>query len=134
MKIELFHTILKQLFSKKLFILSLLNLLLFINIEAQSVTKVKGTVLDARTKEPLPFVNVVFKDANIGTTTDFDGKYEIHTQWAKPTIVASFVGYNSSSKKVEIGKSQTINFLLKNDAIEMETFVVKADKKRYKNP
>ncbi len=133
MKRRLYHTNLNLLISKKGFFFGLLALLFVVNVNAQSVTKVKGVVLDAQTKEPLPFVNVAFKGANIGTTTDFDGKYELHTQWAKPTLGASFVGYNSSFKKVEIGKSQTINFLLKNDAIEMETFVVKADKKRYKN-
>ncbi len=100
---------------------------------AQELTRIKGVVLDSKTKEPLPFVNVTFKGANIGTTTDFDGKYELETQWAKSTLIASFVGYKSLYKSVVIGKTQNIDFFLKNDAIEMETFVVKADKKRYKN-
>jgi hypothetical protein len=117
---------------KKVLVLSLLGILC-LNISAQDLTRIKGTVLDSKTKAPLPFVNVVFKGANIGTTTDFDGNFEIETQWGTPTIQASFVGYKTSSKKVELGSKQTINFLLKNDAIEMETFTVKADKKRYKN-
>jgi len=127
------HNIFSQYNVKKHIVLGLFSLLFLINVNAQSLTRVKGTVIDAKTKEPLPFVNVVFKGANIGTTTDFDGKYEIETQWAKPTLGASFVGYKASFKKVEIGKPQTINFQLSNDAIEIETFVVKADKKRYKN-
>ncbi len=113
--------------------LSLLGLLLCFSVNGQKLTRVKGVILDSKTKEPLPFVNVAFQGANIGTTTDFDGKYYIETQWAKPTIQASFVGYKTSTKKVEIGKTNTIDFLLQNDAIEMETFTVKADKKRYKN-
>ncbi|MFB0925286.1 MAG: DUF5686 family protein, partial [Vicingaceae bacterium] len=117
---------------KKYSLLSLF-VLLFCVSNAQDVTRIKGTVLDSKTKEPLPFVNVTFKGANIGTTTDFDGKYNLETQWAKPTLAASFVGYKTLYKSVVIGKNQTIDFLLKNDAIEMETFVVKADKKRYKN-
>lgn len=118
---------------KKIYILFFFGLLLSLNTNAQKLTRIKGTVLDSKTKEPLPFVNVTFKGANIGTTTDFDGKYYIETQWGTTTLLASFVGYKTSSKKVELGKTNTINFLLKNDAIEMETFTVKADKKRYKN-
>jgi len=117
---------------KKYSLLSLFVLLFFVS-NAQDVTRIKGVVLDSKTKEPLPFVNITFKGANVGTTTDFDGKYNLETQWAKPTLAASFVGYKTLYKSVVIGKTQTIDFLLKNDAIEMETFVVKADKKRYKN-
>jgi hypothetical protein len=100
---------------------------------AQSLTKVKGTIIDADTKEPLPFVNVSFKGANVGTTTDFDGNYYLETQWGTTTLQASFVGYKTLSKTVQIGKSQTINFSLKNEAITMEEIVIKADNKRYKN-
>lgn len=103
------------------------------SLSAQKLTKIKGIVIDAKTKEPLPFVNIAFKGANVGTTTDFDGKYYLETQWGTPTLMASFVGYNKLSKKVELGISQTINFQLSSEAIEMEEFVVKADKKRYKN-
>lgn len=106
---------------------------LALNTNAQKLTKIKGTVLDANTKEPLPFVNVAFKGANVGTTTDFDGNFYIETQWATETLLASFVGYKTASKAIEIGKSNTIEFLLNNEAIEMETFTVKADKKRYRN-
>lgn len=117
---------------KQLFVFGLLTFL-FINVDAQKLTKIKGTVIDANTKEPLPFVNIAFKGANIGTTTDFDGNYYLETQWGTATLQASFVGYTTTSKTVQLGSSQTINFLLKNDAIEMEVFEVKADKERYKN-
>ena len=109
------------------------SLILCLNVSGQKLTKIKGTVLDSKTKEPLPFVNVTFKGKNIGTTTDFDGNYYIETQWATTKLLASFVGYKTAVKTVTVGKSQTVNFLLKNDAIEMEVFEVKADKKRYKN-
>ncbi|MDF1672901.1 MAG: DUF5686 family protein [Vicingaceae bacterium] len=102
-------------------------------INAQKLTKIKGTVVDAKTKEPLPFVNIAFKGANVGTTTDFDGNYYLETQWGTSTLLASFVGYKTASRPVKLGESQTINFNLTNEAIEIETFEVKADKKRYKN-
>lgn len=121
----------------KRFILHIL-LLSFLSIialttNAQKLTKIKGTVIDAKTKEPLPFVNIAFKGANVGTTTDFDGNYYLETQWGTATLQASFVGYKTASKPVKLGTSQTINFQMANEAIEMEVFEVKADKKRYKN-
>lgn len=57
----------------------------------------KGTVIDAKTKEPLPFVNVVLmKDEKMvkGATTDFDGMFTIKPVPAgEYTFVVSFVGY-----------------------------------------
>jgi len=77
---------------------SFFSLLLCIsNVNAQKLTKIKGVVLDAETKEPMPFVNVVFKGANVGTTTDFDGKYYIETQWGTSSLIASYVGYCEKS-------------------------------------
>jgi len=126
-----FNTYIKS--PKSLLLLSFLFVLFAGSVNAQKLTKIKGKVLDSKTKEPLPFVNVTFKGKNIGTTTDFDGNYYLETQWATTKLLASFVGYSTAVKTVTVGKSQTINFFLKNDAIEMETFEVKADRKRYKN-
>mgnify|MGYP000005833510 CR=1 FL=1 len=89
---------------KKIFILFFFAVLFINSAEAQKLTKVKGIVLDSKTKEPLPFVNVVFKGKNIGTTTDFDGKFFIETQWGTPTLQASFVGYKTAAKKVTLGQ------------------------------
>lgn len=113
--------------------LLLLFITSFFSINAQSLTRIKGVVIDADTKEPLPFVNISFKGANVGTTTDFDGNFYLETQWGTNTLQASFVGYKTLSKSVQLGKSQTINFSLKNEAITMDEVVIKADKKRYRN-
>ncbi len=118
---------------KKNIILFTFGLLFFVNLNAQKTTRIRGVVIDAKTKEPMPFVNVAFKGANIGTTTDFDGKYDLQTQWGKNYLSASFVGYTTATKKVVLGSSQVINFSLKNNAIEIQTFTVKADRKRYRN-
>lgn len=127
------HYINLSYFKLKRFFIACLLSSLFINVNAQKLTKIKGTVIDANTKEPLPFVNIAFKGANVGTTTDFDGNYYLETQWGTGTLQASFVGYTTTSKTVQLGSVQTINFSLKNDAIEMEVFEVKADKERYRN-
>ena len=60
---------------------------------AQKVTKVSGKVIDANTKELLPFVNVSFKGTNVGASTDIDGEFEISTRFPSDTLVASYIGY-----------------------------------------
>ena len=58
----------------------------------------RGTVTDAKTGETLPFVNIVIKDPGgqviAGSSTDFDGKYNINPVNAgNYTVEASFTGY-----------------------------------------
>lgn len=65
----------------------------------QEVAKgcLKGTVIDAKTKEPMPFVNVILKQNDVmvkGATTDFDGMFTIKPVPAgEYTLEVSFVGY-----------------------------------------
>jgi hypothetical protein len=93
---------------------------------------VKGVVIDAQTKEPLPFVNIAFVGKNIGITTDFKGKYNLDSKWASGKISASFMGYKLIEKPVEIGGNQTINFELEPKSIQVDEVTVVA-KGRYKN-
>lgn len=73
-----------------LFIISL-----FIAFAAHAQTgKIEGKIFDKSTNEPLPFVNVIIEGTNIGSTTDFDGKFLF--TGLTPGFVnlrASFVGY-----------------------------------------
>ncbi len=100
---------------------------------AQKMTRVRGTVIDAGTKEPLPFVNIVFVGKNIGTTTDYNGKYSIETLWASDSLQASFLGYNSQTKKIIPEKNQVVNFELKSKSIDLNEVVISTKKKRYRN-
>ncbi len=100
---------------------------------SQDKTRVKGTVTDALTGEPLPFVNISFVDKNVGTTTDFNGKYSIETNWGSSKLQASFLGYEAQQKSVALGANQTIDFKLGSTSIKVQEVTVKAGKQRYKN-
>ncbi|MEE4258780.1 MAG: TonB-dependent receptor [Bacteroidales bacterium] len=65
------------------------------SIYAQS-GKIEGRITDKSNNEPLPFVNIIIDGTNIGSSTDFDGKF-IFTglQPGFINLRASFVGYNS---------------------------------------
>lgn len=112
-------------------------LFLFINpfnaAKSQQMTTIRGIVTDSLTNEPLPFVNIVFQGKNIGTTTDFDGKFSISTQWASNAIKVSFIGYNPLVKKIMVGKSQYVEIKLRPHNIDLKEVVIKTDAKRYRN-
>ncbi|MDA0779725.1 MAG: carboxypeptidase-like regulatory domain-containing protein [Bacteroidetes bacterium] len=56
---------------------------------------VSGTVTDEN-NQPLPGATVVVQGANTGTTTDFDGNYQIRATQGQ-TLVFSYVGYTTQN-------------------------------------
>jgi len=117
---------------KKCLLLLVLFSTVFHFSQAQS-TKIKGKVVNER-NEPMPFVNIKFKNSNVGTITDFDGKYSLETKWATESLSASFLGYTTSTKSVEYNKSQTIDFKLKSTSIKLAAVdIVESKKVKYKN-
>ncbi|MCH1585004.1 MAG: carboxypeptidase-like regulatory domain-containing protein, partial [Flavobacteriales bacterium] len=46
-------------------------------LNAQGI--IRGRVNDAQTNDPIPFANVVVQGETVGTTTDFDGNYELNS-------------------------------------------------------
>ena len=64
-----------MIFNRLLFCLSLLCITGYYSIEnsysqGTNNTIIKGTVIDAKTKEPLPFVSVALENTSTGTVTD----------------------------------------------------------------
>lgn len=84
----------KTIYKKLLFLL----LLLPVTVLAQS--SLEGVVLDSKSKQPIPGVNVVVQGASTGASTDFDGRFKLSNIKNGDKVVFSFIGYTS----------QTINF------------------------
>ncbi len=84
----------KTIYKKLLFLL----LLLPATILAQS--SLDGVVLDSKTKQPVPGVNVIIDGTTNGTSTDFNGKFKLSNLKNGDNVVFSFIGY----------KSETVNF------------------------
>lgn len=92
-------------------------------------TIIKGRVTDASTNEPLPFVNVAFKNSKIGTSTNLDGYFSLETYYPTDSLTASFVGYKPQSHRVRKDQTQTINFKLESGEVTLREVVVRPDKK-----
>lgn len=68
-----------------------------------------GHVLDERTGEHLPFVNVQVKGTNIGTVTDESGHFFMkNLPLGKQVIVFSYVGYESVELPIRIEQNKTV--------------------------
>lgn len=67
---------------------------------------VSGTVTDEN-NQPLPGATVVVQGTNRGTSTDFDGKYQINASQGE-TLVFSYVGYATQSIAVS-GATQNVS-------------------------
>ncbi len=101
----------------------LISILGTTSLLAQSYTY-SGTIIDAVTDEPIPFVNVFFVGSTAGGMTDFDGKYSI-TVYTKPdSIATSVLGYKAAKKPVSSATAQVINFKLERDAYNLQEIVV----------
>jgi hypothetical protein len=100
---------------------------------SQVMTRIRGTIVDEQTKEPLPFVNIIFEGKpNIGTATDFDGKYDLQSQWGTDQIRVQYLGYELKILKIELGKSQVVDIQLKKALQQLKEVVIKGSKK-YRN-
>ena len=102
------------------------------SIYAQKTTTIIGKVFDARTKEPLPFVDVILKGTYVGASTDLDGKYEIKTKFASDTIMVSFLGYQTQEQAIVQEDRQVLDFYLEEEGILMESVTIVEKKGRYR--
>ena len=89
--------------------------------------QVSGTVTDSK-GTPLPGVNILEKNTNNGTLTNFDGKYSIEVTSADAVLVFTFVGLKTVEiplTEVPIDDGQaTLNVQLKEDPQSLDQVVV----------
>lgn len=102
---------------------------------AQKDANINGHVIDAQTREHLPFVTVALKGTTIGITTDATGHYFLKDlPVGEFTLVASFVGYKSMEKQINIESQKTleVNFELEENSLSLDEVVVSATRNETK--
>jgi len=116
------RTFLRKPFRKTLLLSMLVFFLIFQQSFGQDKTEVTGKVLTSdEDAAPLPFINVLVKGTTRGTTTDFDGTYNI-TVASDATIIFSYVGYKTQEVPVD-GRTE-INVQLLEDVSSLDEVVV----------
>lgn len=88
-------------------------------------TIVKGRVFDVNTNEPLPFISIVFKGLKGGTTTDFDGHFQLITDQKTDSIIFTYLGYQRKAMKVQALSTQELNVLLEPSTISLMEIVIR---------
>lgn len=98
------------------------------NQQKQTFTKIPkaiitatGRVYDIDNNEPLIGVNILVKGKDIGTATDFNGKFSLEVEEGA-TLVFSYIGYNE--KEVKASKAALGAIYLTSDAKQLEEVVV----------
>ena len=98
----------------------LLFLLIFpISVFSQDIL-MTGLVVDDDSNQPLPGVNVIIKNTAKGTTTDFDGIFELKTLIGD-TIVFSYIGMKD---KEIVALSAPVSVRLESESNELDEVVV----------
>lgn len=130
MKINIEFVIQRFYFSKLsgLF-LFLLALAASLTVQAQTGT-IRGTIMDAKTNEPLIGASVLVEGTTNGAATDLDGNYVIQNVAAGTYVLrASYVAYRPVSIQnvvVEKGTETVLNFVMETDDVSLEEVVVVA--------
>jgi hypothetical protein len=107
-----------------------LTFALFISASAmgQQLGSIAGKLTDKDfNDEPLPFANILIKGTTKGTTSDYDGLYEIAgLEPGNYTVVFSFVGYETQELEVtvEAGKVTTVNVPMGTSAASLDEVVI----------
>ena len=79
---------------KKQLFFTLIAFLISFNMLSQTGL-VRGSLIDNDFQDPVPFANIIVKETGTGTTTDFDGNYELELIEGNYTILFSFIGYET---------------------------------------
>ncbi len=104
---------------------------LFASPQGNGKGTLRGTVLDAKTNEPLPGVQIVVEGTFFGTTTAADGSYELTLPAGSYTIVARMLGYARQVRKVTVraGTTVVLRFRLTETVLRAPEVVVTASKR-----
>lgn len=107
---------------------SILFLLLLVacglGLAAQPAYKISGKVIDAETREPLAFVNIVQIGTRAGISTDIDGKFTLTSSRPIDAIMLTYVGYFPLQYSIPGGKKENLLLELLKKTIDLNEVII----------
>tara|TARA_B100001250_G_scaffold3837_1_gene3228 strand:- start:202 stop:4326 length:4125 start_codon:yes stop_codon:yes gene_type:complete len=94
---------------------------------------ISGKVTDSANGNPLIGANVIIDETSQGAASDAKGRYAIkELNPGSYTIRVSYIGYRDYMENIEVinGEKKSLDLALQPEAIEMETYVVTASRRR----
>lgn len=101
-----------------------------------NISSINGTVTDQKTGEPLIGVNIQVKENNIGTVSNFDGKYSLSLQAGSYTLVFGYLGYKSQELVVSLKANEVLtkDVALESKETNLEMVIVETAPKSTATP
>lgn len=97
-----------------------------------SQTLIKGRVLDAKTKSPLPFCTIYFSGKKVGTKTDNYGNFSLKSSKEENYFYVSYLGYETKEVRI-FGTDFKTEVLLSEKSRKKQTVDIKGSKKIIKD-
>lgn len=83
---------------------------------------VNGKILSSDTKEPMPFVNIIGKQSQKGTTSNISGEFSIKPPKNETHLIFSAIGYKQDTLKI----TPTMQVFMLPIALKLDEYVVTA--------
>lgn len=106
---------------KRKIILYLILMGSFFSLSAQNIT-IKGIVTSSEDGLSLPGANIIVSGTNIGTATDFDGRFTLNKVDTNAALIFSYAGF--ASQTIPVNGKETINVVLKPELSQLTEVVV----------
>lgn len=88
---------------------------------------IEGRVIDSETRDPIPYVNIWYKETVVGTFSDESGKFRLPVSDNK-IVSFSSVGYHRFDYQLEM-TDENLLILLTPKPIQLDDIIVKSDTK-----
>lgn len=94
--------------------------------------RLEGTVLDARTGEPLTGVNIIIEELVMGAATDLNGYFTvINIRPGNYTVKATYIGFTTvtlTNVRININQTTTVDIRLREEVFQGEEVMVVAER------
>ena len=103
-------------------------------VQAQENRMIRGQVIDASTKRPLPKATVTGKEKEIVSITDHEGKFSMMCKDCKDSslqITISFIGYEAKNITVNLSETREILIRLKPTDTKLGELTINPDLMKY---
>ena len=109
---------------------SLANTVFQVQENTQNFTEFKGSVIDSKTKVPLPFATLNVEDTNISTITNSDGEFllKVPNNLITKNMTISFLGYQTKTVPLSNLNGGDIQILLEESVLELSEVKINVPK------
>ncbi len=115
-----------------IYILSLCLIACTAAAQSNTKTRIHGRILDASTKEALPYVSIRISRSTLGCSSDNNGYFSFFAPQVRDTLIATSIGYKE--KRILLSKKtrMPINISLEPENYELTAVTIKPKKEKYK--